>query len=83
MGFMTTLKGISSTYNKDLQEDKEALFSNYDILNSVLVVITNALYTVEVNNQKCEDALAPNMLATDMAYYLVRKGVRIRNTRNI
>ncbi|XP_076171353.1 argininosuccinate lyase isoform X2 [Ptiloglossa arizonensis] len=78
MGFMTTLKGISSTYNKDLQEDKEALFSTYDILNSVLVVITNALYTVEVNNQKCEDALAPNMLATDMAYYLVRKGISFR-----
>lgn len=82
MGFMTTLKGIPSTYNKDLQEDKEALFSTCDILDNVFVVMIRALNTLEVNNRKCADALTSNMLATDMTYYLVRKGVSNRNIKN-
>ncbi|XP_017753212.1 PREDICTED: argininosuccinate lyase isoform X2 [Eufriesea mexicana] len=79
MGFMTTLKGIPSTYNKDLQEDKEALFSTCDILNNIFVVMTGALNTLEVNNRKCADALTSNMLATDMTYYLIRKGIPFRD----
>lgn len=82
MGFMATLKGIPSTYNKDLQEDKEALFSTFDTINSMIVIVTKAIATVEVNPRKCVDALTPNMLATDMAYYLVRKGVRSQVSRN-
>ncbi|KAG9437539.1 argininosuccinate lyase isoform X1 [Apis mellifera carnica] len=78
MGFMTTLKGIPSTYNKDLQEDKEAIFSTFDILDSILVIATNAINTLEVKNKKCEKALTSTMLATDMAYYLVRKGISFR-----
>lgn len=78
MGFMTTLKGIPSTYNKDLQEDKEAIFSTFDILDNILVIATNAINTLEVKNKKCEKALTSTMLATDMAYYLVRKGISFR-----
>ncbi|PBC33542.1 Argininosuccinate lyase [Apis cerana cerana] len=78
MGFMTTLKGIPSTYNKDLQEDKEAIFSTFDILNNILVIATNAINTLEIKNNKCEKALTSTMLATDMAYYLVRKGMPFR-----
>lgn len=78
MGFMTTLKGIPSTYNKDLQEDKEAIFSTFDILDSILVIATNAINTLEVKNKKCEKALTSTMLATDMVYYLVRKGISFR-----
>ncbi|KAF3429458.1 hypothetical protein E2986_03845 [Frieseomelitta varia] len=48
MGFMATLKGIPSTYNKDLQEDKEALFSSVDVLNCMFVVITGALETLKI-----------------------------------
>lgn len=79
---MATLKGIPSTYNKDLQEDKEALFSTFDAINSMIVIVTKALATVEVNRRKCMYALTPSMLATDMAYYLVQKGVRRRFARN-
>ncbi|XP_006624618.1 argininosuccinate lyase isoform X2 [Apis dorsata] len=78
MGFMITLKGIPSTYNKDLQEDKEAIFSTFDILDSILVIATNAINTLEIKNKKCEKALTSTMLATDMAYYLVRKGIPFR-----
>ncbi|CAK9797682.1 Argininosuccinate lyase [Anthophora quadrimaculata] len=83
MGFMITLKGIPSTYNKDLQEDKEALFSTFDALNSMLVIVAEALETLEVNNRKCAEALTPNMLATDMAYYLVRKGTPFRQAHHL
>ena len=78
VGFMTTLKGIPSTYNKDLQEDKEALFSTFDTLDRTLVIVTKALDTIVVNSRKCEGALVSNMLATDVAYYLVRKGIPFR-----
>ncbi|CAK9803173.1 Argininosuccinate lyase [Anthophora plagiata] len=83
MGFMVTLKGIPSTYNKDLQEDKEALFSTFDTLNSMLVIVAEALETLEVNNRKCTEALTPNMLGTDMAYYLVRKGIPFREAHRL
>lgn len=78
---MATLKGIPSTYNKDLQEDKEALFSSVDVLNCMFVVITRALETLKVNNRKCAEALSSDMLATDVAYYLVRKGVSIQSVK--
>ncbi|XP_031826180.1 argininosuccinate lyase isoform X2 [Nomia melanderi] len=83
MGFMATLKGIPSTYNKDLQEDKEALFSTFDTINSMIVIVTKVLATVEVNQRKCVDALAPSMLATDLAYYLVRKGIPFREAHHL
>ncbi|CAL7935424.1 unnamed protein product [Xylocopa violacea] len=83
MGFMVTLKGIPSAYNKDLQEDKDLLFSTFDILDSMLVVVTGAISTLEVNNRKCADALTSSMLATDMAYYLVRKGIPFREAHRL
>ncbi|XP_076286919.1 argininosuccinate lyase isoform X6 [Lasioglossum baleicum] len=83
VGFMATLKGIPSTYNKDLQEDKEALFSAFDTVNSVIAVASKALATLEVNDRKCQGALAPNMLATDLAYYLVRKGIPFRKAHHL
>ena len=73
---MTTLKGIPSTYNKDLQEDKAALFSSYDIVVDSLHIVRDTIKTLQVNTEKCLAAMSLNMLATDIAYYLVRKGVR-------
>lgn len=77
---MTTLKGIPSTYNKDLQEDKETLFHTYDMLYQMFHIAEKALATLKVNEDSCKKALTSDMLATDMAYYLVRKGVSISNT---
>lgn len=72
---MATLKGIPSTYNKDLQEDKEALFHTYDTLYQMFHIAERALATLEINRDNCKEALTSDMLATDMAYYLVRRGV--------
>ena len=76
---MATLKGIPSTYNKDLQEDKETLFHTYDTLYHIFHIAEKALATLKINRNSCKNALTFDMLATDMAYYLVRKGVRIFN----
>ncbi|XP_021926897.1 argininosuccinate lyase isoform X2 [Zootermopsis nevadensis] len=77
-GFMMVLKGLPSTYNKDLQEDKEAMFDTYDSLECVLQVAMWTVKTLMVNEVSCATALSPDMLATDLAYYLVRKGVAFR-----
>nr|XP_057943504.1 argininosuccinate lyase isoform X3 [Doryrhamphus excisus] len=78
-GFMMTLKGLPSSYNKDLQEDKEAMFDCYDSVHAVLQVTTGVISTLKINASVMEAALSADMLATDLAYYLVRKGVRCRS----
>ncbi|XP_039302353.1 argininosuccinate lyase isoform X2 [Solenopsis invicta] len=83
IGFMITLKGIPSTYNKDLQEDKEMLFYTYDMLYQMFYIAEKALVTLQINREICKDALTPNMLATDMAYYLVTKGVPFRESHHL
>lgn len=77
-GFMMTLKGVPSTYNKDLQEDKEAMFDVYDTLTGILQVATGVMSTLMIDKEKMKAALSPDMLATDIAYYLVRKGIPFR-----
>lgn len=78
-GFLMTLKGLPSTYNKDLQEDKEALFHAYDTVSDMLQISAGVLATLTINPDKMEGALSTTMLATDVAYYLVRKGVPFRD----
>ncbi|XP_061606911.1 argininosuccinate lyase isoform X2 [Phyllopteryx taeniolatus] len=78
-GFMMTLKGLPSSYNKDLQEDKEAMFDCYDSVLAVLQVAAGVVSTLKINADAMEAALSPDMLATDLAYYLVRKGVAFRD----
>nr|XP_057943502.1 argininosuccinate lyase isoform X1 [Doryrhamphus excisus] len=78
-GFMMTLKGLPSSYNKDLQEDKEAMFDCYDSVHAVLQVTTGVISTLKINASVMEAALSADMLATDLAYYLVRKGVPFRD----
>ncbi|XP_037543259.1 argininosuccinate lyase [Nematolebias whitei] len=82
-GFMMTLKGLPSTYNKDLQEDKEAMFDCYDTVQAVLQVTTGVMSTLKINQSVMEAALSPDMLATDLAYYLVRKGVPFREAHGL
>ncbi|EMP41084.1 Argininosuccinate lyase [Chelonia mydas] len=76
-GMMMILKGLPSTYNKDLQEDKEAVFDVIDTLSSVLPVATGVISTLQIHKENMEKALSPDMLATDLALYLVRKGLRL------
>uniref|UniRef100_A0AAY4ERW0 Arginosuccinase n=1 Tax=Denticeps clupeoides TaxID=299321 RepID=A0AAY4ERW0_9TELE len=81
-GFLMILKGLPSTYNKDLQEDKEAMFDTYDTVDAVLQVATGVVSTLQVNRIAMEAALSPDMLATDLAYYLVRKGMPFREAHS-
>ncbi len=77
-GWLTTLKGLPSTYDKDLQEDKPPVFAAYDTLMELLPALGGALATLQVNQEKLAAALDPALFATDLADYLVEKGVPFR-----
>jgi argininosuccinate lyase len=82
-GWLTTLKGLPSTYNKDLQEDKEALFDAVDTVKRLLPVVTAIINTLQINPDRMRAALTEDMLATDMADYLVRKGMPFRQAHHV
>ncbi|EIN07474.1 argininosuccinate lyase [Punctularia strigosozonata HHB-11173 SS5] len=82
-GFVMTLKGLPSTYNKDLQEDKEPLFDAVDTMDACLRIAEGVIATLEVHPEKMRAALTMDVLATDLADYLVRKGIPFRETHHI
>ena len=77
------MKGLPLTYNKDLQEDKEPLFNSVDTITSLIKISCGVIDTLTVNADKMKAALSPEMLATDIAYYLVRRGVPFRDAHHI
>jgi len=82
-GLLTTLKGLPTAYNKDLQEDKEALFDVIDTMEMALPIATGVIETLNVNADAMEEALDDGMLATDLADYLVRQGVPFRQSHHL
>jgi argininosuccinate lyase len=82
LGHVTTLlavlKGLPSSYNKDLQEDKQLLFDALDTLEALLPVIAGVIRTLRVNADRMRAALDDSLLATDLADRLVRNGVPFR-----
>lgn len=82
-GFMSTLKGLPSTYDKDLQEDKVPVFQATDTLLVILPVLAGALETMKVNQERMSAAIDSSMLATDLAEYLVRKGMPFREAHSV
>ena len=82
-GLLVTLKGLPSTYNKDLQEDKEPLFDAVDTLSGAIPIATGVLSTLEPNISRLKNGLSDDMLATDLADYLVRRGVPFRETHHV
>lgn len=82
-GFLSVLKGLPTGYNKDLQEDKEPLFDALDTLRLELPIVAGLLRTMEVHPERMEAALDDAMLATDLADYLVRKGVPFRQSHHL
>ncbi len=82
-GLLATLKGLPSSYDKDLQEDKEAVFDSVDNVVLLLPVVTAIIKTLHLNPDKMKSALGEDMLATDLADYLVRKGLPFRNAHHI
>lgn len=83
VGLLTTLKGLPMTYNKDLQEDKEALFDCVDTMKGCLPIAAGLMATLECKPDRMRSSLSGDMLATDLADYLVRKGVPFRETHHV
>ena len=82
-GLLAALKGLPSTYDKDLQEDKAPVFQAMDTLLAILPVIAEALRTITVKAERMRDAIDSSMLATDLADYLVNKGVPFRKAHEV
>jgi len=81
---LTTMKGLPLAYNKDMQEDKEPLFDTVDTLKGCLKVFIGLLGTIRVNEKKMEEAVKFGYLnATDLADYLVKKGIPFRTAHDI
>jgi len=84
VALLTTLKGLPTSYQRDLQEDKEPLFSAHDHIADMLAVAAGAVETTQFRDDKLR-ALASNsaLLATEAADYLVRKGVPFRQAHDL
>jgi len=84
LGLLTTLKGLPSSYQRDLQEDKEALFSAHDQVAAMLAVAAGALSATKFNTERLRAAASnPVLLATEAADYLVHKGIPFRQAHDI
>lgn len=81
-GFLSTLKGLPSGYNKDLQEDKEALFDSLENMFRLLPVISASVASLAINADAMFDALSEDLLATDLADYLVKRGLPFRQAHH-
>ena len=79
-GFLATLKGLPSTYNKDLQEDKEPLFDAFDTVVRSLRIAAGVIESLTVNEENMARSLDDFLLATDLADYLVKKGMPFRQS---
>ena len=75
---LATLKGLPTGYNKDLQDDKRALFDAVDTMQLVLPAVAGALAELTFRPERMRAALSSTMMATDLADYLVRKGATFR-----
>lgn len=81
---LTMLKAVPSSYNRDLQEHKEALFDSVDTIRTALRAVTAMLPELKINRDRMEAAASdPNLLATDLAEYLVKKGMPFREAHEI
>jgi argininosuccinate lyase len=83
VALLTALKGLPSGYNKDLQEDKEAIFDAEDTLAGCLSAVRAVVDGLTLNRAKAEAAATGLLLATDVADYLVRRGVPFRRAHEI
>jgi argininosuccinate lyase len=83
VGLLTTLKGLPSAYDKDLQEDKLPVFEAADTLSVILPVMSGLLRTLRVRPEAMRQALDPALLATDLADYLVNHGLPFREAHSV
>jgi argininosuccinate lyase len=83
VSLLTTMKGLPGGYNKDLQEDKQAVFDAEDTLAGCLAVAASAIDGLTLNRARAEAAASGMLLATDVADYLVGRGVPFRRAHEI
>ena len=84
MTILTVMKGLPLAYNKDMQEDKEAIFDAIDTVNTCLPAFTGMLRTMTLNKERMKLAAAGGFTnATDLADYLVKKGIPFRDAHEI
>lgn len=79
---LSTLKGLPSGYNKDLQDDKRVLFDGVDTVLLVLPAVSGALQETRFNQKRMRSAISSSMMATDLADYLVEKGATFREAHS-
>jgi argininosuccinate lyase len=82
-GFMMTSKSLTSTYNKDLQESWEPMLDHVKTVSDSIQIANGILSTLTIRPERMLAALDPTLLATDLADFLVRKGVPFRETHHI
>ncbi len=81
---LTVMKGLPLAYNKDMQEDKEGLFDTVDTLKGLLPLLAEMLDTITVNQSCLKEAVDDDYLcATDLADYLVKKGLSFREAHHV
>jgi argininosuccinate lyase len=83
VGMLTTIKGLPTGYNKDLQEDKEAVFGAEDTLTGCLIVVRSVVQGLTIDRERAGAAASGLLLATDVADYLVGRGVPFRRAHEI
>ena len=84
MGILTIMKSLPLAYNRDMQEDKEGLFDTVDTLQSSLGVSTGMIKTININANRMAQAMQKDyILATDLADYLVKKGLSFRKAHGV
>lgn len=84
LGLLTTLKGLPTGYQRDLQEDKEALFTAHDQVAEMLLIAGSALFATRYNAERLRAAASnPALLATEAADCLVRKGIPFRQAHDL
>jgi argininosuccinate lyase len=81
---LAVMKGLPLAYNKDMQEDKEALFDTIETLSDSLVVMTTVLRQVTVKGERMQEAASRGFLnATDLADYLAQRGMEFRRAHEL
>ncbi|MFH1826731.1 MAG: argininosuccinate lyase [bacterium] len=81
---LTMMKGLPLAYNRDMQEDKEPLFDSIDTIKSVLSIFPEMIATTKIHAETMKnDAKKGFLTATDLAYYLVKRGVPFRDAHRI
>lgn len=83
MSMLTLLKGLPTSYNRDLQEDKDPLFDTIDTLVLTLPALRGAIATAAFQPGRMTQVMDAQLLATDLADYLVRRGVPFRTTHEV